>query len=159
MTETALNNIEALKIVWLAGFCWLYGAGGVSGKWKRRFIGPAVLTGGVVLFSLLQSSFSWFYLLYAPLLMLFLSVGYGVNSKLMKLLRHKWLVRMVVGFALAFASIPIAIVTGQWLMFGLHSVLCMAVSTVMGVGNPISARGEEVVIAAMAGFLPLYFIG
>jgi hypothetical protein len=159
MTEEILNIVQALKIVYLAGFSFLYGWGGVSGKWKRRYVGPAYLTGGVVLFSLVQSSFSWFYLGYFFLLMGALSIGYGENSALRKLFKHKSIVRLVAGFALAFASIPIAIVTGQWLMFGLHILLCCSVSVVMGVGNPISARGEEVIIATTCGFLPLYFIG
>ena len=159
MTETTLNTIQASKIAYLAGFSFLYGWGGISGKWKRRFIAPAYLTLGVVLFSLLQSNFSYYYLGFFFLLMGALSIGYGDNSALRKLFKHKWIVRLIVGFALAFASIPIAIVTGQWLMFGLHILLCCLVSTVMGVGNPISARGEEIIIATTSGFLPLYFIG
>lgn len=159
MTENTLNYIQAGKIVWLAGFSLLYALGGTSGKWKRRYIAPAYLTVGVILFSLIQSNFSLWYILFYPLLIGATSIGYGGRSALTKLFKHKWIVRMIVGFALAFASIPIAIVTGQWLMFGLHCILCILVSVVMGVGNPISARGEEVVIATTAGFIPLFFIG
>jgi len=159
MSENVLNYVEAGKIVWLAGFSLLYALGGTSGKWKRRYIGPAYLTLGVVLFSLIQSNFSWYYLGFFPLLIGATSIGYGTGSALTKLFKHKWIVRLVAGFALAFASIPIAIVTGQWLMFFLHILLCCSTSVVMGVGNPISARGEEVVIATVAGFLPLFMVG
>ncbi len=159
MTENTLNYVQAGKIFYLAGFSLLYALGGTSGKWKRRYIGPVYLVGGVVLFSLIQSVFSWWYLLYLPLLVSALSIGYGEKSKLKELFKNKIIVRGIAGFALAFASIPVAIVTGQWLMFCLHILLCMVVSIAMGVGNPISARGEEVVIATIAGFLPLFFIG
>ena len=158
MTENTLQLVQSLKIVWLAGFAALYGFGGVSGKWKRRIVGSCYLTLGIVGFSLWESNFHWLYISYALLLWGALSIGYGVNSDLQKLLQNKYLVRAVVGFALAFSSIPIAIACHQWTLFFLHTALCISTSTILGVINPTkSARAEETVIATVTGFLPLYF--
>ena len=40
MTEMQLQIIASLKLLLVAGFATLYGLGGMSGKWKRRFIAP-----------------------------------------------------------------------------------------------------------------------
>lgn len=48
MSENTLQWVQICKLLALVCFAGLYGFGGVSGKWKRRFLGPAILTGAIV---------------------------------------------------------------------------------------------------------------
>lgn len=152
MSETTLQAIESLKVFWVAIFSLAYGCGGITGKWKRRFLGSALATAGICGFSAWQGAFSWWFLLYFPLLAGALSLGYGATSPGEKIKK-----RAIYGFACAISSLPIAIITGSWIMFGFHIFLCCLVSVVLGVNNPVSARAEETLIGAMVVFLPLFF--
>ena len=154
LSENALQWIQFGKIIAIAVFSLLYGFGGIKGKYKRRYLGPIFITAILCLFSHIQGNFSLWYLFYCPLLIGALSLGYGADETRVKILQ-----RLKTGGAGAFAALPIAIVTGQWLMYGLHIILCIFMSVILGVNNPISARGEETVIGATYVFLPLYFIG
>ena len=153
MNELTLQIIASSKIVFLGVFTLLYGLGGISGKWKRRILGSLLLTAGIVVYSLLASTFSYWFILYAPLLYGALSIGYGGDE-----LGEKILKRMRYGFLAGMAALPIAIVTGQWVMFGVHLVLCTALTTIYGVLNPVHARSEETIIATILGFTPLFMV-
>jgi len=158
MTETTLQWIQFFKLLLLAVSATCYGFGGVSGKWKRRFVAPSIATAGIAGLSLWTGNFSWLCLLFFPLLSAAYSIGYGDNSKLMKLLKNKVLVRAVVGLALGFAALPIVIAYSAWLLWALHISICVAVSTISGAFNPMeSARAEETMIAA-ASLLTVLFM-
>jgi len=154
MSEQILQVLVTTKLLWVVGFAYLYGRGGINGKWWRRIIGSLFLTAGVVLYSLIQSNFSWWALLFAPLLYGSLSIGYGGDE-----LKEKIIKRSRYGLACGVAAIPLAIVSGNWALFGLHIFLCVLVSTSLGVWNITnSARSEETLIGATIALLPMYLI-
>jgi hypothetical protein len=154
MTEVTLQWAQAVKLIVLVVFATLYGFGGVSGKWKRRFVAPFVLTAGVIGVSLWVSNYSNWYLLYFPLLSASLSIGYGSSD-----LKTKIIKRARAGFLAGFAAIPIAWVSGAWTVFGLHILLTTLTSIVLGVWNQTSsARAEETAIGTSYGLLPLFMV-
>lgn len=152
MSEWTLHWLAISKLLWLVGYACFYSLGGMSAKWRRRILGSFWLVGGVVLFNVLEHHFSWWLLTYWPLLWLATSQGYGASATRAKIRR-----RMIYGLVVGVASLPVALVTGNWLLFSLHVALCAVVSTVLGVWNPTSAREEEVLIGTTSGLLPLYF--
>jgi hypothetical protein len=154
MNETSLQWIQFAKLISLAVFAGLYGFGGVSGKWKRRFVAPAILVG--VMVAIYKS---WWLLLYYPLLVGVLSIGYGESSSLNKLVKNKFLTRGIVGLSAGIAALPVAIVSGSWLLWFLHIGLTTLCTSIFGAVNPFkSARAEETAIATLYGFLPLFMI-
>lgn len=151
MSELQLQWMQLLKLLCIVAFATLYGFGGMDGKWKRRIIGPLVLTGGIAGFSLWVDSFNWLLLSYALLLWPALSIGYGAEKTSEKIYK-----RTKAGLAYGAAALPIAYVSGAWTVFGLHIVLCLLSSVVLGVVTPTkSARAEESCIGFIIGFLPL----
>ena len=153
MTENILQLIAVCKLVWLTLFALCYGLGGMSNKWIRRYLGSAWLLWGIIGFAVWEGTFSWWFLLYYPLLVGALSLGYGAEELWDKIRR-----RFIYGAALGCAALPIAIVTGQWLLFGWHVALCLQASIILGVWNPIDARHEETSIATFSGILPLMMV-
>ena len=154
MNEPTIQLISSLKIVWLALFSFLYGWGGISGKWKRRYVAPFLLTTGLVLFSLWAETFKWVYLVYFPLLSIAFHLGYGANTLGIKLRK-----RAIYGFAVGVAAIPIGLSTSMYALLGLHIFLCVTLSVILGVFNITkNARSEETLIAVGSGLLPLFMI-
>lgn len=151
MSENLLQLAVFLKLIWVAGFAFLYASGGISGKWKRRYIGPAMLTAGIGGFGYwLHNVFNPWLLLYIPLLSLSLSIGYGATITGDKIWK-----RVRAGLAYGVAATPVAYVTGQWLMLALHTFLCVLISVFWGVLNPVDARHEESTIGFMIGLTPI----
>ncbi len=68
MNEHTLQLIASLKIVWLAVFCYLYGEGGISNKWIRRFVGAAWMMIGIFGFSMWVKTWHNWYLISLPLM-------------------------------------------------------------------------------------------
>lgn len=154
MNEMTLQIVAACKIIWIAVFAFLYGWGGIHGKYKRRYIGTAWLVLGYFAFSMWTSSFSPWYLACYPLSVLAASIGYGGDD-----LKTKLIKRSYVGAAWAVAALPIAIVTASWGMFAYHTGLIISTSVLMGVWNFTgSARNEETLIGCMAGIIPLFMV-
>lgn len=153
MNEISLQILASLKIVWIAVFTLFYGLGGTINKSLRRFVGALWALAGIILFSILAKDFSYWYLLYAPLLIGALSLGYGGQTFGEKIRK-----RLICGTAYALTAIPIAIVTGQWLLFGIHSAICVSFSILLGVFNPIPARSEETLIAVSITMIPLFMV-
>lgn len=151
ITEYQLSVLTGGKLLWVGGFAVLYGLGGMNGKWKRRIIGPLWLGTGVVLSSLVEGYFSWWLLLYPPMLYGALSMGYGADKLSDKLRR-----RALCGLLLGIAALPVAFVTANWLLFSLHIFLCILFSTILGAFNPTSAREEESLIGTATGLLPMF---
>lgn len=144
MGEGALQWMQILKLFAIAASAGLYGFGGMGSKWLRRFISPLVITGSILALSAWAGTFSWWFALYAPLLMICYSLGYGTNSWLMQQLKSKELVRGAVGLLIALSALPMAVAAGSWLMFLGHLVLVPALWVLLGAWNPTkSARAEE----------------
>jgi len=154
MDEVTLQWIAILKVLLVAGFAGLYGFGGVSGKWKRRFIAPILLGIGIWGFSTWTQSFHWQYLVCVPLLFGALSIGYGANTTLEKIKK-----RAIAGSAAAFAFISIFWVLGAWTLFLAHILVCVIISVTAGVWNQTqSARTEETLIGASYALIPMLTI-
>jgi len=154
MDEITLQWIQGVKLLILGTFAMLYGFGGVSGKWKRRFIGPIVYVAGISGVSLWMGTFNLWYLLCAPLLFGSLSLGYGASTTAEKIKK-----RAIAGAACGCATLPIFIVNGAYTLLPLHIAVCMAVSIVAGTWNQTSsARAEETMIGATYALIPLFII-
>ena len=81
MSEIALQWIAFLKIIWIAFFALFYGLGGMSSKWRRRYLGSAWMMTGILIVALfVNHTFQWRMLLYFPLMVGALSLGYGVRE-------------------------------------------------------------------------------
>ena len=81
VSENTLNLIAFTKILWISAFSLLYSSGGISGKWKRRWLGSAWMMIGILIVALfVNHTFQWRMLLYFPLMVGALSLGYGVRE-------------------------------------------------------------------------------
>lgn len=152
MSEITLQWISFLKVLTMALFACLYGFGGISGKWKRRFLAPFVYVITACLLSYWQGNFHWAYLGYYPLMVGALSMGYGGNNLKEKLVR-----RGLFGLTLGVSPIIFVIYSKLWLLFGLNVFICILVSVLMGVLNPSkNARSEETIIGGASTLLPMF---
>lgn len=159
-SQISLQLVSSLKIFWLFVFSFLYAWGGIKGKWKRRFVAPVWLVGGIMLSSHLSGTFSWWYLTYLPLLIAALTLGYGADR-----LGEKIRKRTLYGLALSVAPIALPIINAAWWLYAMHCTLCVGFCVVLGVYNinldaPVGrgARDEETLIGFVAGFLPLFMV-
>ena len=154
MSESTLQIIAILKVLLVAGFAGLYGYGGMSGKWKRRFIAPVLLGAGIAGFTLWTDTFNAWSLLCVPLLFGALSIGYGASTTAEKIKK-----RAIAGAAAAVCFIPLFWVTGAWSLLVLHIIVCTSTSVAAGVWNQTSsARTEETLIAASYVLIPMLTI-
>lgn len=153
MNEISLVWISFIKLIIIAIFALLYSLGGVDGKWKRRFLAPAIYFIGLIGFSLIQKSFSFFYLISIPVMIGALSLGYGSDSTAVKVFK-----RLLCGVVASLAALPIAIINHAWILLGIHICISIAFSVILGVFNPVQAREEENLIATSYVLLPIYMI-
>ena len=153
MNENLLQWVSFSKIIFLAVYSLFYGLGGMDGKWKRRYLGSACLTSAILIYSVIQGTFSLYYLMCLPLLIGATSLGYGSDKTNIKMLK-----RAYCGLAYALCALPIAIINHSWLMMGIHSVICVGISILLGTFNPTEAREEETIIGFFIGFLPLFMV-
>jgi len=80
--------------------------------------------------------------------------GYGGTDFSTKLRK-----RALCGLLISISAIPIVLVTGNWIMFGVHTVLSLVGMVVFGVWNPTrSARDEETLIAALSSLIPIFMV-
>ena len=165
MNEVMLQWIMGLKLILVTAYATLYGFGGVSGKWKRRLIGSAVLTAGLFGFNIwVNGLVSWWFLSVFLLLWGATSIGYGVNSDLNKLTKNKYLTRAIVGLALALSTVSVPLVLQAinpkvWIAYGLHIIICVFVMAIFGAANPFkTARAEETAIGAATALLPMLML-
>ena len=154
MSENTLQLIAFLKLIVVAVFGLLYGLGGMSGKWKRRYVGPAVYGLALLGFTLWTQSFKPLCLLSPLLLCGALHLGYGASTTAEKITK-----RAVAGAAAGFSAVPLFIAYGAGTLALLHIVVCIGVSIVAGVWNQTSsARTEETLIGAVYVLIPLLTI-
>lgn len=154
MSEYTLQFISVGKLFWVALFALLYGLGGISNKWLRRYLGAAWISLGVFLFSRWGSGYNWLYLTYLPALIACLSMGYGGDTLIEKMRK-----RAIYGLLLGIAPLALVILNNAYQMWALHTVLCITVSVSLGVFNfARNAREEETLIGTLSTILPLYMI-
>ena len=153
MNEHLLQLLALGRLLGITAFAAFYAYGGINHKPLRRYYGTLLLTGLYCLFSALEGTFSWFYLMCYPLLIAATSIGYGADSTGMKIWK-----RFYCGAAYSCAMLPIAFVTQNWTMFALHTFLCLTMSITLGVINPVNARKEETMIGTTIGLIPLFTV-
>lgn len=154
--EYKLQFIAFGKTLWICVFALLYGIGGISKKWIRRFLGPLWMLGGVVLFSKIQGVFQWWILLYPVLLCASLHLGYGGTDNVWIKVRK----RAIYGLALGVSAFPLCFNSHLWGLFFFHCCLCVVASIFYGVINPFrnNARAEETVLALFLTIIPMFLI-
>lgn len=158
MSEPLLQIIAGLKLLWISVFAMLYGFGGISGKWKRRFLGPLWMTAGLYIFDI--SGWHWEYLFFTLIMTIGLTVGYGKKSSLLNFFRgNEFFTRLFIGLLLGFAPIFIAIYNSSFVLWYIHIALCSGFASVFGTFNLAkSAREEETLIAVGVSLLPLFML-
>ena len=154
MSENLLQIIAICKMLWITGFTALYGFGGIKNKYLRRFVGSFWMGLGIYGFSYGMNNFHWFYLFYPALLCASLHIGYGGDDVATKIRK-----RSIYGMALAVSALPLCLGSHLWALFGLHVVLCVMASVLLGVFNPMrNARDEETMVAVLSTIIPLFLI-
>ena len=150
MSEISLMWIGVGKIVLCLLAAITYSLGGRDDipKAIRRFVGPFILVGGIMLYSLL-GRFSLYYLLSYPLYCLSYSLGYGAQEWEDKVIK-----RSKCALAITLAGLPIAFITGTWVLFTCQVMIALVASIGLGVWNPLKASQEELVI----GFLTIILV-
>lgn len=131
-------------------FAFLYciaGSGDFGGmKWLRRFLAPAVLCGGMFLFSR-----DWRSLVQLPFMFASMSLGYGGDSILIKVLK-----RGVFGLANGITTSGRNILHKKWLLVGFQTILIISSYICFGVWNPFpSARAEEFILGVFLAAIPM----
>ena len=154
MSELNLQLLAFFKVIAVAIFSLLYGLGGMYKKAIRRIGGAIWLMIAIGIIGYFQKTISLWYFLYPLLLMGALTIGYGADE-----FEEKIKKRALYGLALGVSALPVAIVTGKWLLFGFHTGLCLASSILLGVFNPLrSARGEETLIGTLSVITPIFMV-
>ena len=155
MSEHLLQIMASLKIVWVGVFSYLYGEGGIAGKWKRRFVGASWMMLGVYIFSLWAGTWNPWYMLFLPIAIGGLCNGYGGTDETLVKIRR----RAIYGFLLSCSAIPCVALSHMYILFACLVVLAVLSSVVLGVLNPCrNARDEETLIASLCFILTLYLI-
>lgn len=137
----------------LVAASFMYSWGGRSGKWKRRFIGSAILAAGVNGLCVWRGIWSPYMLIVLPCLIGGFSLGYGADTLGGKILR-----RSIYCLGVLMSGVVMAVVLGghaYWVL--IPHVGIGAFSIYMGSRNPIYASSEEFFICMMLNMGLLMF--
>lgn len=137
--------------------CTLYSLGGYSGKWKRRFIGSFILSGGFNALCAWRGIWSPWLLTSFPILIGSFCLPYGADTLFPKLVKRASVVAAVLVSGLAFCLINGG--NAWWVMVPHAGVGVWSIY--LGVKNPIQSRAEEgfVCLFLCAGLMMYPFIG
>jgi len=142
----------ALTVAVLASvFYWL---GGRAGKWKRRFLAPAILVGGSSLLALLLDRLNGIMLLSYPLMATALSLGYGGDDEIIVIWR-----RTLFSSAVVIAGVPIVYSIGgyAWVLLVVQAIIGIGGTRLLATRPIFPAAIEEGVIGFLLFlFVPLY---
>jgi len=148
MEKKALRD-ALIKLGICVVFAILYCLGGMEGMTKalRRFAAPGVLCAGMIYFSR-----DWRSLIQLPFMFLSLSLGYGVDSTIMKILR-----RGLFGFTNGISTSGYNLLQKKWLLVGIQVILLTGLYIAVGVYNPLgNARTEELFFGIIIPIIPLF---
>ena len=145
MNEYTIGYTAVGSLFGLALRCLCYMWGGRSGKWKRRFVGSAVIATTVVVASIIMGKFFWTLpLIYIPLALGF-SLGYGGDTTEVKVLKRSIVACCVISAGLVCA---LTFMGNAWWVFLIHCGIGVW-SVYLGVKNPVYAAAEEVFVCAV----------
>jgi hypothetical protein len=135
----------------------LYQLGGISGKWKRRYVASFVLALAANVVGILTQNWHWQYILMYPILCAGFSLGYGGgDDTVLKIIRRAVYAAGVLMSCMC--GVWAAWFSGSaWLVFGIAAV-CGITSILLGVFNPFrSARAEEFLVCqVLTMFIPFW---
>jgi hypothetical protein len=152
--EFVIQMVAGIKLLFIATCSMLYALGGMYGTWIRRYMMPIVAAAGVWLTSYIFEDFNFLYLLWPILLCFALHIGYGGDTTWEKVMK-----RAIYGLAIGATAIPLAILTGGWLILAVHMPLMVVASIIFGVFNPFEhARYEETVLGFLSVCLPMFMV-
>jgi hypothetical protein len=147
VNEKKLQFRVLFKLLICVAFAFLYSWGGIEMKYLRRFVAPALLVGSMLYFSR-----DWKVLIQLPLMFFSLSLGYGSDIFIWKIIK-----RGIFGLANGITSSGQNILKKKWLLAGVQTVLLTGLYIVIGVYNPFpSARAEEMFLGLMIAVIPLF---
>lgn len=154
MSETTLGLQAIGGLVGVVLASTLYMLGGRSGKWKRRFVGSAILAITVNVLFVLRGLWSPWYLLTFPMLIGGFSMGYGADELGAKILR-----RSIYALGVCASGVLIAVVhgvpNGYWLL--IPHIGVGAFSIFLGVKSILPAAVEEVAVCMVLNLFLVFY--
>lgn len=147
-----LQYLSIVKLLIAVAFGFCYGLGGMFRKWIRRFVAPLCIYLPALLWLSISNDRYSHWLLLSPLLVCgFTHLGYSDNDG------YGWIKRLYIGLGFGLAALPLAFVSGDWILFGLHIVLCTNAMYLLGTFNPMrNARDEETFLGFTFVALPIF---
>lgn len=154
MNEYTLQLISFCKLLWVACFCYLYGLGGIRYKALRRYVGAGWIAMAIFIFQYWQGNQNLWAYTYPVLLCAALHKGYGGDT----LAKKVWK-RALYGLLIGLSSLPLAIISGLWVLYATSVGFVVVGSVVFGAFNPFkNARDEESNVASVAVTLPMFMV-
>lgn len=145
--EGTLGTLAILSALVYSTVWWI--GGRPNGRVWRRWIAPLFFGVAVNVLAYFGGTWHWAMLVYPPLLKAVSHIGYGGSTFAVKFAR-----RSVWSFLYICCSLPLAIVTGEWLLFSVQALFCLLASNVFGILNPFkSSPQEEGTIVFSSSFL------
>jgi len=162
MSEIVIVWVSFLKILYLAIISLVYALAGRGVKiWgvkiRRRWVIPILLITGAIGASLLEGTYSNYYLIAYLTFMAVMHLGYGANSWLRKMFGRIGQ-RAIIGFFWALAGLPLVWVNGAWILFGYQIILAISAHIMLGAFNPVTASEEEPLISLLCFLCVLFYI-
>jgi hypothetical protein len=153
VNETWFGTIPLIGTVLVGAGSWFYMWGGRSGKWKRRFVGSAIISTAIWVEALLLGVFNWVQLAVYPLLMLAFHMGYGGETPAIKVFKRSLVVACTLLTGLLYSF---TIGGSAWIVLPIQAVVG-ACSVWLAVKNPIPAAAEEFFVCNLLTFCNLMY--
>ena len=154
MSEYNEQMIYSLMVVWIAAFSFLYGCGGISNKWLRRYLGTAWMMLGIFAFSTWLKNWHNWYLTFYPLAIGGTGLPYGGGGLTVKLRK-----RLFPGLAFSVAPISLVIINNAWFVWAFHAGICIGACLFIGGLNIFpNPRKNETLIATFCFLLTLFMV-
>lgn len=114
---------------------------GISARIWKRIIAPVSFVSLLIVLSLINKTFTWWILSLYATYFVSCMVGYGNDSIWGKIYRRSlWsLIRTL-------ACLPIAILTGSYILLAIQCMVGLIATVFLGVWNPLKAPAEEFLI-------------
>lgn len=143
MKEGVQLRKSLIKLLIAGIFAVLYSLGGMEHKWLRRFLAPFILCGGTFYFSK-----DWRSLISFPVMCLSLSLGYGADETITKIIK-----RGVFGLANGISTSLLNIIRKKYAWALFQVILLVSAYIIFGVWGLVDARTEELFLGFLVAFL------
>ena len=154
MSELLLMLVSVLKMTAVGISAFLYQLGGYAGTWIRRYITPIIVAMFMTSIMFIDKTFSYFNYLYPILLCGAYHLGYGADTTIEKIKK-----RFICGLLIGASALPLALTSGNWILYILNIFFNVVVFVVFGVLNPLNnPRDEETMLGLFSVLIPLFMI-